>query len=820
MSTNQSLVEAEALLAKAKKKELARDWNVAYQSYILAAKSLMSLIERTKNNSVKSNASKSLSLALDRASKLKAAHPEVKPPVKDMHSEEEQLSVLASSARICGFTYQDWEDSRHEKTDTSRYIDAHPPALGTNDTWADLEGALGAIPMVNPNMLPSEITQSIIPNCSVVSSIIVCWNHHLRHDSKLLLSQLYPQESNQFPVPSMDHRYTFKMLANGSYKRVSIDDRIPMHESKYMCITSNPSPSIWPVLVEKAYMKVNGGYDFAGSDSGVDLRALVGWIPDQQSFQDASFEREKMWKTIIAAFIRGQLLITLGTSDSVPSSNDLPQLLPLHSYACIDLQDSEERLLSIINPWVQARSIEHGSPRQISSSLQSIEGNERGSESKSNCWNLTWEDVCSLFDSIYLSWNPAMFKYSISHHRIWKAGSGVHDVFDPNLNHQIIVSLDRSYQAGEIWALLSRHTVNRNEHTVYIALHAFEQNETGVSFIKPDNLTIKGRYQEGQHCLIKLVPDKLTKLISLITSLNFPDLTKTRDVSYTLTLYSNQPLSYETPSESQMISKTSDTEFNARTSGGHIGQSTFFKNPQWSLKLLPSSHKNSTLGNKATRTRVVLRGFAAKELPLNVKVYRSGEKRINSPKDGMLVFDSGVYNYGMAFGQVDLLADNYIVILSNYSVNQHGKARLFISSPNDFVLEQAPSEGAGMYLKTFRGRWEGESAAGKPGFKRYWANPTFEVNLQRTTKLILHLQAVPKYTNLPLNLALFKCEANQDKTEVATSGPYVENLYGVRASCLVPPGSFIVVVSTVSPGIYGEFELLVWSDSSIQISAR
>jgi hypothetical protein len=38
---------------------------------------------------------------------------------------------------------------------------------------------------------------------------------------------------------------------------------------------------------------------------------------------------------------------------------------------------------------------------------------------------------------------------------------------------------------------------SRDEPTVYIALHAFEQNETGVSFIKPDSLTIKVGSKEG-----------------------------------------------------------------------------------------------------------------------------------------------------------------------------------------------------------------------------------------------------------------------------------------------------------------------------------
>ncbi|KAK0459294.1 uncharacterized protein EV420DRAFT_1677667 [Desarmillaria tabescens] len=98
---------------------------------------------------------------------------------------------------------------------------------------------------------------------------------------------------------------------------IVIDDKLPYHPtlSSLMCMTcrvqegSDPQRSvIWPSLIEKAYMKLMGGYDFPGSNSCIDLHIFGGWIPEQ---------------------------------------------LDIQSYAVIDVEENDkERVLTVLDPWI------------------------------------------------------------------------------------------------------------------------------------------------------------------------------------------------------------------------------------------------------------------------------------------------------------------------------------------------------------------------------------------------------------------------------------------------------------------------------------
>ena len=71
-----------------------------------------------------------------------------------------------------------------------------------------------------------------------------------------------------------------KLYLNGSWRGVEVDDYIPVDNyNNPICAYSNKG-KMWISLIEKAYLKAHGGYDFDGSLSSRDLFILTGWLPE------------------------------------------------------------------------------------------------------------------------------------------------------------------------------------------------------------------------------------------------------------------------------------------------------------------------------------------------------------------------------------------------------------------------------------------------------------------------------------------------------------------------------------------------------------
>jgi calpain-7 len=159
-----------------------------------------------------------------------------------------------------------------------------------------------------------------------------------------------------------DGRYELKVLVNGDIRRIVIDDRLPFDsDNKLVGISTGAKNQLWPSFVEKAYMKLMGGYDFPGSNSAVDLHVLTGWIPEHIDLQSGSFERERTWSRITTGFLRGDCMMTVGTNDKTALNIHNIKLLPSHDYAVTEIKEmNDERWVTLLDSRICGSECECG----------------------------------------------------------------------------------------------------------------------------------------------------------------------------------------------------------------------------------------------------------------------------------------------------------------------------------------------------------------------------------------------------------------------------------------------------------------------------
>lgn len=162
-----------------------------------------------------------------------------------------------------------------------------------------------------------------------------------------------------------------KLHVNGIARKVVVDDLLPVGTRGQLLSSYSANPNeLWVPIVEKAYMKLHAGYDFPGSNSGIDMYALTGWVPEIVSIpkdwrrrgkgggsgQHEVFDERRTWDRIKNGSRFNDCLITISTGEMAESEADALGLVPTHAYAVLDArevtsQGRELRLLQVKNPW-------------------------------------------------------------------------------------------------------------------------------------------------------------------------------------------------------------------------------------------------------------------------------------------------------------------------------------------------------------------------------------------------------------------------------------------------------------------------------------
>ncbi|KAH9222893.1 hypothetical protein DL95DRAFT_354002 [Leptodontidium sp. 2 PMI_412] len=546
-----------------------------------------------------------------------------------------------------------------------------------------------------------DLVQDITTDCSVVASLCAGTARAVKGHGKLLASIIYPHDkSNMRPRVSKNGKYIFRLHFNGCYRKVVIDDRLPASNttrSLHVIDRNNPQ-LLWPALIEKAYLKVRGGYDFPGSNSGTDLWVLTGWIPEQVFLQSDDLQPEQLWGRIHKSFSFGDVMITLGTGKLSRKEEKALGLAGEHDYAILDMKEVDsQRLMLVKNPWcdgmVWKGSHFNDSNQSWTSELKDALPSEETPLSPGTFW-MSFEDVSQHFESLYLNWNPGLFKYRQDHHFNWivptiqSPGSFIH-------NPQYAVSASSS---TPVWILLSRHFATGEEdiarnsshssHTLsspsgssalgFISLYIF--SASGRRVYLSDDALHRGAFVDSPQTLATLDVSPSTPYTVVVAQHGLP-LPK---YSFTLSFFSRSPLTISTAPDSLPHCTSHTGSWTSRTAGGNASASTYPLNPQFSI-LLPS-----------TSPVTLILETDQEELAVHVKLVWANGNRVSAVTSKDIVGGSGDYRRGCALASLSsVAAGKYTIVCSTFEAGQTGNFTLRVGTQVPSTVLPIAAETAG-----------------------------------------------------------------------------------------------------------------------------
>jgi len=476
-------------------------------------------------------------------------------------------------------------------------------------------------PQIVSLVTPYSITQTLISDCSFVSSITVTALYEKIFRKKLITSIIYPQSAGN-PIYNPKGKYAVKLHINGCARKVEIDDYLPVSASgKLLCSFSNNPNEFWVSLIEKAFLKVMGGYDFPGSTSAEDLSVLTGWIPERIGFKDAKaqFNVEREFDRLVSGAKFGDCLITLSSRKMSDEEADQLGLVPSHAYAVLRVEKlGNHKFMLIKNPWASKRwkgrfsaNDDKNWTPQLRKALNYNPNREK--QFDNGIFWMNFEDVRQHFSAVFLNWNPDLFAFKITQHGFWSKKVGPkNDSHNLGYNPQFTLDVDLSQSpserkendesrvGGSVWVLLSKHMENskreeQDKHD-FLTIHCYDENTVNTRdrrvFHRGDAL-YTGTYIDSPHYLMRIdVEDVEKKLKTRRFTIVISQYEKVHDVSFSITAYSTLPARFR-PIDDQRLwryQKVFPGRWDKKYCGGSPNHDSFPKNPQFKITTYHKSH--------------------------------------------------------------------------------------------------------------------------------------------------------------------------------------------------------------------------------------
>lgn len=600
----------------------------------------------------------------------------------------DEIEVLRKTSVINGREYVPFlETDKRDRfafklpfCDPDGKLSLSPKQRASFSHWARLE-ELSSDPKIIEVVDCFSIRQTVVSDCSFVASLAVSGLYEKRFKKKIITSIIFPQNRQGQPVYNPCGKYTVKLNINGVPRKVVIDDYLPMGKSSEMlCSYSNNKNEFWVSLLEKAYMKVMGGYDFPGSNSNIDLHALTGWIPERVSLHgsaDTPFNAEALFNKLLDRHQRGDVLVTLATGELSEAEAERSGLVPSHAYAMLDVREVQGRRLFLLkNPWSHLRWKGRFSERDTTSWTPALAQALRYDPHNAAMFDngvfwIDYDSVCHFFDVAYLNWNPGLFQYTYCTHRSWNAGSGpVKDLYNIGENPQFSLELSKSGCA--VWILLTRHIIDREDfanNREYICLLVYKNNGRKVYLPFDPPPYLDGVRINSPHYLCKMVvPKGGDTRYTLVVS----QYEKNNTIHYTLRAYSSCPFQLAPIGNPyKYVREEKHGMWTAATAGGCGNHpETYGRNPVYQVSL-QSSHDNNQM-------LVSLKGPKQYQIGFDIVTVT-----VNNPScsDFFARKGSGMFKSGFTVLELERVpAGVYNVIPSTFKPFQEGPFFLTVSA--------------------------------------------------------------------------------------------------------------------------------------------
>lgn len=515
------------------------------------------------------------------------------------------------------------------------------------------------------------IKQTVISDCSFVASLAVSAQYERRFGRRLITSIIYPKNRNNEPIYNPFGKYMVKLHINGIPRKVIIDDLLPVNRhNQLLCSYSSNRGELWVSLLEKAYMKVMGGYDFPGSGSNIDLHALTGWIPERYAIKsdELDFNKDGFFETLKLRLHKGDMLVTVGTGPMSDAEADRTGLVPTHAYAVLDVREiNGVRLFQLKNPWSCLRW--KGNYSELDTNHWTHELKELlnynpdiASQLDNGVFWIDYDSICQFFVVFLVNWNPGLFNYTYCIHQMWNAGIGpVKDVYNIGDNPQFLLEVQGNTM-GAVWILLTRHITDIadfRENKEYITVLVYRNNGKRVYYPDDPPPYIHGVRINSPHylCKIKLENNSDTRYTLVISQYE-----KTHTIYYTLRAYATCPFKlWQIPQLYKHEKEITDGLWKGITAGGCSNHITYTNNPCYQLDLESACDNNYVL--------IILKGPKEYQIGFDIVMVT-----VNNPNAEVIKStNSGAFRPGFVYVELERVpAGRYNIIPSTYLPGQEG----------------------------------------------------------------------------------------------------------------------------------------------------